>query len=325
MKKIFFLTFCFLKVLSAQVLEPSIGEVVVSPVNAYTVIRSLGEGVFGKVFEVRDSDNKSFAMKWYKGNPFDEWKAGILYSDAEREYLRGQAFNHPHIIRSVEVFRREEAQDEYTVLEFVSGKTVTGQEKGALTREKVGLLVDQLLSAVRHAYNQEYLHLDLHGNNVMIDEWGSVKVIDVSGFFSFDEIEWLSKKKSPLNRLPSKVAQFLLKHPQLQLIFAMPALPKNFLGRWLVSNFDDITDMCIRFMMLADFTREQRLRFRSDLKLLVWNLEADLEETGKIEFESSLEKLEETVKKYAVHHSGYWSPNMAFLSSMVIPSIISSE
>jgi serine/threonine protein kinase len=205
--------------------EPTLGETVQSPTKSYTLVRELGAGAFGKVFEVTTTSGENFALKWYMPGGFSGWFGDHL-ADHNREFMLGQVLDHPHIIKSVESFAdKEEDRPEfnYTVLELVPGKTLSSCSRGFLELPEAILAAKQFISGVRHAFHQEFFHLDLHGNNVMLNQDQEVKIIDLSSFFSFEEIKMHCEKSETSSGETytkpvafKKIEQFVKRHPALK-------------------------------------------------------------------------------------------------------------
>lgn len=286
--------------------EPALGQTLQSPTKSYTLVRELGAGAFGKVFEATTTSGENFALKWYLPGSFTGWFGDHL-ADYNREFMLGQVLDHPNIIKSVESFADKEEdhpESNYTVLEFVPGKTLASYLRGALELPEAIAATKQFISGVRHAFHQEYLHLDLHGNNVMLNQDQEVKIIDLSSFFSFEEIkehcksEGSSKETYTSHKAFKKIEQFAKRHPALKALKGYSSQSRTPISQYAVSNFDDVTEICIRIMLRAKLTREERMHIRRELKLIAWNCEADLEEGKVIHFESYLNSIDHLLDAY---------------------------
>ncbi len=158
--------------------------------ECYTIIKKLGEGAFGEVFEVENSEGEHFAIKSYKYSS-DSFMADSFYTDAERELLRGQTLNHPNIIKAYDLFESENNERGLTqnlVLQLVNGNTLYNTGRGSLSNETAIINALQLCDALNYALSLGLMHLDLHGNNVMINDNSEMMVIDLASFFEMDEI-----------------------------------------------------------------------------------------------------------------------------------------
>lgn len=158
-----------------------------SSTECYTVIKTLGEGVFGKVYAVEAADGRPFAIKSYKANEY----ADTLLGDADREFQRGQLLQHANIVKAFDLFSDVSTSDEMTknlVLELVVGQTLAETKRRSMAMDESLKAISQLVDALRYAFSFELMHLDLHQGNVMLDSDGNLMVIDLASFYSFQEI-----------------------------------------------------------------------------------------------------------------------------------------
>lgn len=68
----------------------------------------------------------------------------------------------------------------YTITEFIEGKTLAQWmiDNSSPSLEQVRKIVDQIARGLQAFHRQEMIHQDLRPNNIMIDEMGTVKIID---------------------------------------------------------------------------------------------------------------------------------------------------
>lgn len=192
MYKYIILTLCFLfnsAVASTESIENEYysGQVIESPTDTYTIERKLGEGAFGCVYLAKNKQGIPFAIKTYK----DDHPKHDLFEDPQREFERGQILNHPNIIKSIELFTFENINQIATtnlVLEFVDGQTLWKTDRGEIQHDESIMEVQQCLDAIKSAFSEGYMHLDLHSGNVMIDKNGKFMVVDLGSFYNKSEI-----------------------------------------------------------------------------------------------------------------------------------------
>ena len=167
-----------------------IGETINSPNDSYTILQELGSGAFGTVYKVENSEQEAFALKAYRHNS-SSVSFFSPYEDCDREFSRGQVLDHPHIIKSFEVFPYESASNKQTnniILQLVEGQTISNTPAGSLSKEEGIQAALQIYDALNYAFMSGYLHLDLHEGNVMLSDQADLMIIDLASFFSFDEI-----------------------------------------------------------------------------------------------------------------------------------------
>lgn len=221
-----------------------IGEKIHSQTDCYTVLKELGEGAFGRVYSVQNTVGKTFALKCHKHQD-----SSHVFSDAEREYHRGQVLSHPNIIKSFELFNAyipfEGSVTAHLVLELVEGKTLGKYECYSFTQEQSVRAASQFLRAIEYAFSLELMHWDLHGENVMIDKNINFRIIDLASFYSFDELfesfKEASKKEDPqVEAKQRKLREILRKNPRLQAHLKqihqrkneLLQMPNYFLKKW---------------------------------------------------------------------------------------------
>lgn len=180
---------------SAQSSDEIENSKIYSSNECYTILKKLGEGAFGKVYEVEDSAGKKFALKSIE----TEGSLGF-YEDAEREFNRGQLLDHHNIIKSFDVFDYALFNGKSTkniVLQLVSGNPLY-KINGRILEKNQGIeAVKCFCEAITYALSLNLLHLDLHQGNVMISEEGEAMIIDLASFFTYDEIlSWVGEQLS---------------------------------------------------------------------------------------------------------------------------------
>jgi len=165
------------------------GEEIYSPHDCYTILEVLGEGAFGKVYAVENSEGAKFALKCYKCDVFSF--GTTLYNDSKREFQVGQLLNHPNIVKSVDFFNaftKEGIETQNLILEYIKGETLYETAKNFLSREESFIALAQAHHALTYALSLNLMHLDLHAGNVMLTDESNLMIIDLASFISFDEL-----------------------------------------------------------------------------------------------------------------------------------------
>jgi serine/threonine protein kinase len=141
------------------------------PFGKYTLIRELGRGAMGMVFEARDSAlDRRVALKLMlpSDNP-DPKEAAIEEQLFTREaQLCGRLEKHPNIVSVYEAGTIEGRR--YISMEYVNGVPLsewTSQRMPSL-RTRVRILRDVAV-AIHHAHQGKILHRDLKPKNVLVD------------------------------------------------------------------------------------------------------------------------------------------------------------
>jgi eukaryotic-like serine/threonine-protein kinase len=143
-------------------------------VGRFELVRELGRGGFGVVWEARDRElGRSVAFKAVRAGG----QVGLREERLLREAEAAAQLSHPNIVTLFDVGRAE--QGLYLVLELLRGQTLEERlQQGPLpVREAVRIGVE-VAKGVAHAHTQGVVHRDLKPANVFLCADGQVKVLD---------------------------------------------------------------------------------------------------------------------------------------------------
>ena len=146
----------------------------------YEIIRVLGSGAMGVVYEANDSKlHRRVAIKTIIKSAMADSAQAADYSERfMREAQAVARLNHPNIV-SVYDFG-EEGDVAYFVMEFIQGhelkEHLDGDVRFALPKS-LGLMID-LLGALDYAHSQGIVHRDIKPANIMLDQSGRLKLTD---------------------------------------------------------------------------------------------------------------------------------------------------
>jgi eukaryotic-like serine/threonine-protein kinase len=142
-------------------------------VGSYVLLRKLGEGRFGQVWQARHT---RLPIERALKIPTDFTYIRQLRQEASIQIN----LDHPGIVRAYDLVLHTEPP--YIVMEYVRGedlrKRLRGQGRLGLGLEESLRFTLQILDAVRAAHGQHVLHRDLKPENVLIGIDGRVKVTD---------------------------------------------------------------------------------------------------------------------------------------------------
>ncbi len=144
-------------------------------IGAYEVVRVLGEGAMGVVYEaLQPSPRRRVAVKVLRGALGDA-RATERF---EREAAVLARLSHPGIAVIHEAGRGADGRA-FLALELVEGLTLLdhARERGLGRRARVELL-RAVCAAVQHAHARGVVHRDLKPSNVLVDGAGQPKVLD---------------------------------------------------------------------------------------------------------------------------------------------------
>jgi Tol biopolymer transport system component/predicted Ser/Thr protein kinase len=139
----------------------------------YEVLERIGEGGMGVVYKARDTLlGRLVALKTLpSGEAADpERRARLL-----REARAASALHHPNIVDVYDLLHQEGS--DVIVMELVTGRTLDRAVAGKSLREVLGY-ARQIADALAKAHAAGIVHRDLKPSNVMVDECGTVRILD---------------------------------------------------------------------------------------------------------------------------------------------------
>lgn len=163
--------------------------------DGYKVIRELYASNRTQLYLAVDQEtNKKLVLK----TPSMNFEDDPAYIDLflHEEWV-GKRINHPHVMKVYE--HKKHRQFLYSAAEYIEGQTLrqwmNDHPKASLveTRE----IVNQIKNGLRAFHRMEMIHQDIKPENIMIDQNGTVKIID----FGSTKIAGLEEITTPLERI----------------------------------------------------------------------------------------------------------------------------
>ena len=159
--------------------DPLLGAVVD---NRYQVIRVLGEGGMGTVYEVEHVTlQKRFALKALRRDlsRFDDLSARFI-----QEAKAAAAISHPNVVQIVD-FGHLPTGEAYFVMELLGGVPLSRHlhDSGSVSPERAAHILRQVSEALAAAHQSGIIHRDLKPDNIQIcDSVGERELVKVLDF-----------------------------------------------------------------------------------------------------------------------------------------------
>jgi serine/threonine protein kinase len=148
--------------------EAAAGEDLGAVIGPYRLVRRLGEGGMGEVFEAEQSEpiRRRVALKVIKQGM--DTRAVVARFDAERQALA--LMDHPCIAKVFDAGATLRGRP-FFVMEYVEGEPITDycNRKRLSTRQRLELFV-RVCEGVQHAHQKAVIHRDLKPSNILVGE-----------------------------------------------------------------------------------------------------------------------------------------------------------
>ena len=154
--------------------------------GAWEIVRAIGAGGMGEVFEARRADGSYEGRAAVKLLKRGMDSAAVLQRFAQERQALAR-LSHPHIARLLDAGASDEGLP-YFVLEYVDGRPIDEAVRGLSIEQRLQLFL-QLADAVAHAHRNLLVHRDLKPGNVLVDSEGQVKLLDFGIAKALDPLE----------------------------------------------------------------------------------------------------------------------------------------
>jgi serine/threonine protein kinase len=149
----------------------------VARLGPYKLIKELGRGGMGAVYEAEDEDGTPVALKVLKASL---GKNSNHRRRFEREGRALERFSHPHVVQLKGRGFDKESKRAYLAIELVRGMDLNDliKQRRRLSAGETIYIMCTVASALDAAHQQNLLHRDIKPGNVLLTPQGDVKVTD---------------------------------------------------------------------------------------------------------------------------------------------------
>jgi len=149
----------------------------VSRIGPYELIRKLGEGGMGAVYQAKDTRNEQIVA--LKVLPRSRAKDKTFLQRFEQEARAAFELDHPNIVHGLDVGQADGYH--FLVMEFVQGNDVYSllEQKGRLSEKEALMILEQIASALDHINGERLVHRDIKPENIIVTDAGVAKLADM--------------------------------------------------------------------------------------------------------------------------------------------------
>ncbi|KAF5094062.1 hypothetical protein D0Z00_003715 [Geotrichum galactomycetum] len=147
--------------------------------NDFEVLRLVGKGTFGQVYQVRKHDTRRiYAMK-ILSKKIVVAKKEIAHTLGERDILVRTALTHSQFIVGLK-FSFQTATDLYLVTDYMSGGELFWhlQKEGKFNETRAKFYIAELIIALDHLHESGIVYRDLKPENILLDANGHIALCD---------------------------------------------------------------------------------------------------------------------------------------------------
>lgn len=148
--------------------------------NDFELLKVLGRGGYGKVFQVRKLNGKEsgkiFAMKVLKKATLCRSQKDTAHTKAERSIL--ESVKHPFIVDLIYAFQT--GNKLYLILEYLSGGELFMhlEREGIFLEDTACFYLSEIVLALEHLHRGGIIYRDLKPENILLDAKGHIKLTD---------------------------------------------------------------------------------------------------------------------------------------------------
>jgi eukaryotic-like serine/threonine-protein kinase len=144
--------------------------------NRYQIMRRVGEGGMGAVYQARDLElNRVVALKVIRPSLA---KNPEILSRFKQELILARQVTHKNVIRIYDLAEFDGIK--FITMDFIDGRDLKSalRANGKFEPRQAALILDQVCRGLEAAHSEGVIHRDLKPQNIMMDQSGRVTVMD---------------------------------------------------------------------------------------------------------------------------------------------------
>jgi len=142
----------------------------------YQAIQILGQGGFGSVYKVADQFEygKILALKKIKSDVISTKAINVF----KHEFKFLISLVHPNLVKVHDFDIDKETNELFFTMEYIQGNSLFKSLKESFSWEKVENNLIQAARALSYIHTKEVIHYDIKPDNIFIDDYGKLKIMD---------------------------------------------------------------------------------------------------------------------------------------------------
>ncbi len=139
----------------------------------YEKLKKLGQGSFGEVWLVRDTEELDGPREYVAKIPFTRTANAKFRQEAD---ICRRLSPHPGVVRQVATLEDEDKV--ILIQEYLAGRTMEDMLSEEIPRPLAERLILELVEVVAHAHQHRVMHRDIKPGNIMVLSDGTLKLMD---------------------------------------------------------------------------------------------------------------------------------------------------